>query len=498
MSNYRRRLLLANQTEENLYLYGNSVQDGTPTPDAPIDIMSVENPTIKVTGKNLIPFPYYSITKEVNGVTFTVNEDGTVIVNGTVSSVTQFNLYMGGDLLLPNVKYTLSGGDGNGSATTYDLRISDSKTTAYTCATNKTVSFSYADTSKIVIAIMVRSGAVLNNVVFKPMLNKGTEALPYEPYEEQFITIDKTTPFGKNLFKTTNYEKGTLNSTTGNMTANTAVRTYCLTTDYIYLKSGAYVLSNKTGANLRFICFYNANKEFKSATWTNRVKTFKFTVTEDCYVRIDVERDANVAIDNFDTFLTEYEFMINEGMNAFAFEPYIPPITSMRGIGDYKDKIYTKDGKVWFEQRSGYCETDANTTLHKNSTNGNVIQAYTATGFVDDSYSALGVETTKAANNPGLSTHFVYSHKAYARGQVDVILCSGTRLWFVSDNFENIDKWNTWIKENKVSIVYPLKNPIITEITGPLAEKILAIDKTKNIYFISENGIQGETEVIEE
>ena len=38
---------------QNLKLFGKSTQDGTPTPDAPVDIVSVENPTVSVCGKNL-------------------------------------------------------------------------------------------------------------------------------------------------------------------------------------------------------------------------------------------------------------------------------------------------------------------------------------------------------------------------------------------------------------------------------------------------------------
>ena len=38
---------------QDMMLYGKSIQDGTPTPDNPIEIQSVVNPTIKVIGKNL-------------------------------------------------------------------------------------------------------------------------------------------------------------------------------------------------------------------------------------------------------------------------------------------------------------------------------------------------------------------------------------------------------------------------------------------------------------
>ena len=56
-----------------LNLYGESVQDGTPTPDAPIDIVSVENPVVRVTGNNLF---------NIDAITHTINNgDGTLTVS---------------------------------------------------------------------------------------------------------------------------------------------------------------------------------------------------------------------------------------------------------------------------------------------------------------------------------------------------------------------------------------------------------------------------------
>lgn len=127
----------------------------------------------------------------------------------------------------------------------------------------------------------------------------------------------------KNLFKSTNYTKGTIKSADGSINTATNVTPFSLTTDYIYLKSGAYVVSNIDGANLRYVAFYSTDKEFKSATWIDKVKTFKFTITEDCYVRIDIERADNVAIDNFDTFCDEYKFMLETGTSATSYTPYV-------------------------------------------------------------------------------------------------------------------------------------------------------------------------------
>lgn len=46
---------------QGLKLFGKSTQDGTPTPDAPVDIVSVENPCVSVHGKNLLKIGQYSL-----------------------------------------------------------------------------------------------------------------------------------------------------------------------------------------------------------------------------------------------------------------------------------------------------------------------------------------------------------------------------------------------------------------------------------------------------
>ena len=45
---------------QNLKVFGKSTQDGTPTPDAPVDIVSVENPEVDVLNKNLVNLSCYS------------------------------------------------------------------------------------------------------------------------------------------------------------------------------------------------------------------------------------------------------------------------------------------------------------------------------------------------------------------------------------------------------------------------------------------------------
>ena len=69
--------------------YGRSTQDGTPTPDEPIDIASVGDGgvlEIKSCKKNLLKNT--TSNKNTNGITYIINENGTVVVDGDCTDQT--------------------------------------------------------------------------------------------------------------------------------------------------------------------------------------------------------------------------------------------------------------------------------------------------------------------------------------------------------------------------------------------------------------------------
>lgn len=126
------------------------------------------------TGKNLLPITDKDVT-QVNGVTFTKNGDGTCTVNGTASSVAWYRL--GSDFTVPAGTYTIS----DGTVSNNQSHFSDDNLTAgYNYSEKRTVTYDSEHIFKPYIRINV--GSVLNNVTFKPMLNLGSEALPFEPY----------------------------------------------------------------------------------------------------------------------------------------------------------------------------------------------------------------------------------------------------------------------------------------------------------------------------
>lgn len=148
----------------------------------------------------------------------------------------------------------------------------------------------------------------------------------------------------KNLFKTTNYSKNSLSSTTGEL-SGAGTSNFIVTTDYIPLSAGNFTVSylkgskNNDGAHLRYVCFYDEDKKFIRSVWTERKQPYKFTVKEnECFIRIDAERagvdggvgSSNNPILNADTFYQDYQFQLEYGATATAYTPYIEDLSAVK------------------------------------------------------------------------------------------------------------------------------------------------------------------------
>lgn len=175
------------------------------------DISPVEHTVkTKVSGKNLIPFGQGNYvagkTQTINGVTFTVNEDGSVTANGTATNGASFQLKPTGvnGYAKGTNTVTLSGCPEGGSSTTYCMRIKNDasaygNTDEY--GTGKVVGDFDLDGSSI--NCVVFGGATVNNITFYPQIELGDTATDYEPYIDP--TTVTVTGCGKNLFDISRY-----------------------------------------------------------------------------------------------------------------------------------------------------------------------------------------------------------------------------------------------------------------------------------------------------
>lgn len=174
---------IADSSEGGLLIHhidGASVQNGTPTPTSPVPIESV-SVKVKTQGKNLISYPYIHASGRVSqGITYTVNPDGSVTLNGTATGTSTFNFSGRGQ-----GESSLSFKDGksyriSGQPQTTGVRLlinyTNQSGSAQTLISSSTPTiFDYENVNPLynfAVYISIASGTVCENVVVKPMITE--------------------------------------------------------------------------------------------------------------------------------------------------------------------------------------------------------------------------------------------------------------------------------------------------------------------------------------
>ncbi len=220
------------------------------------DIIDNQNTFVKriegasVASANILPLPenWYT-SKTVNGVTFTINkETGEITVNGTASESGSFVFSPQIDITAGN--YIL---DSNiGSNLMSDLY----KDGAWNKSVSKSFTVEGSGSYKLTPYIIFSAGATFNNVVFRPYLQRGTTALPWnKPFKGlQMAKINKVVSVGHNLipypYKDKSFENRGLTFTvkddgtvTVNGTATAGVNFHVRQHDGFNIPSGKFTLS---------------------------------------------------------------------------------------------------------------------------------------------------------------------------------------------------------------------------------------------------------------
>lgn len=179
---------------------GYTLQDGTPTPDAPVDVLGLgNNGSVELTacGKNLLDVITVSDTK--NGLTITVNDDKSVTINGTATANTTIGIGTNETLRkrILNKEVIFSGSVG-GSYNNYLMQIwnYNSNNEFIYSADGDSVPFVFTNSdSDFNLVIYIWSGVTLDNVTFYPMIRlASTEDSTYEPYQGTVATIPIDSP----------------------------------------------------------------------------------------------------------------------------------------------------------------------------------------------------------------------------------------------------------------------------------------------------------------
>lgn len=185
-------------TSENIPNYEPYVGGSqSPSPDFPQPIEVVENKqNINVSGKNLLPYPYPENIKTMNGVTFTVQNDGSVLVNGTATAQANIKLF---GLQYQDTQKEFPAKYLYGGTNSVRLRALNNTNESYVVLATDAGNGAEIDMSthnKGYIELTVPNGTTVNNVLIKPMMLNSLDDTTYEPYQSKDYEIDL---HGKNL-----------------------------------------------------------------------------------------------------------------------------------------------------------------------------------------------------------------------------------------------------------------------------------------------------------
>ena len=243
-------------------------------------------------GKNKLPTATGN-AQTINGVTFTPQADGSVLVNGTAEAVVTYDLPVCTTWQWDGSSdYWISGCPSGGRSTTYGLRVDALDTSSYSGS-------DFGDGKKLTTVkgniknqnlnfrIVIRQGQTCNNLLFKPMLNAGLSAETYEPYSNicpiSGWSAVNVSVSGVNVWDE-EWEVGGYNGSNGNVWDVTD-RIRSKSTNYIAIKPST-TYYNKSTASIYFF-YYDKDKNYISYEAISNNITFT-TPTNAYYMRFFV------------------------------------------------------------------------------------------------------------------------------------------------------------------------------------------------------------------
>ena len=443
---------------------GKSVQDGTPTPSAPVPIQVVS-------GANYFK-GFADATTPVSstvGVSFTMDM-GVLYATGTATgtgyawqaNTTGYN--RAPKVLLPAGTYTVSETTG-----LFGVRMGKGPSNSYYDVAPKGESrtITLAEDTKLAFVPQVINGTVYNNSVPVIMISSGSEAQPYVPYGSLGLKVK-----GNNLLRlqasdsytlsylgiTWTVEDGVLyanGTASGASTAfNTTSTANCFTAGT--LAAGTYTAY--TSSNVAYLRVGTGASNTKLVVGSVGLPlTFTLNAATDVYI-IPTISNGNSA--NHEAV----NVMLNSGSTSLPYTPYVDSLTEiplaghvLASLPDGTKDILTVDasGHVTIAKRTGRITLDGT-----NKTATRVWQGSTTPLAGSDN-----VDSVVAAGGDLLSDRFIkttpttiWNGGAAYNGYCALNSDSADRLRFrLSDSSINtVALTNTWLQSNNSTFVYPL------------------------------------------
>lgn len=449
---------------------GNTTQDGTPTPSTPVPVETVTGrQTVTVAGKNILDYMTYFRSGTYNGITATLNDDGSITISGKPTSnyVQIVSVHDITDLLEDGATYSLSSnGHDRRLIGQFQRRPKNGGGTQYidTITGDKTVTIDKSNNNYSIGVMTVTTTDWGNDpltITRTFQFEKGS-VTSFEPFEGQAHEIN----LGKNLIEprmpTWTYNGVTCtNNGDGSFTLNgtaTATATWRIEQstanghDHLRTLNGTYTLSCKgiqTGVSL-IVTQFDVWQTIGRVQNNETPSTFTSNLN-DTLVYIAVTNGTTV------NNVTVYP-QLEKGSIASSYSPHFEPIELCKMVGastTWQDRIYKENGKWWLHKEIGRELYDGSADEDWQYSQADQWHRYSVT--------ATG---SNSANwrTPCLSDHFTFLSGGHALG--GSMIYGGRFFCYPDQSITTTSAFTTWLASNNVTVYYPLTTPTTTEITN--------------------------------
>ena len=427
--------------------------------------------------RNLLQ-PVY-ITQTINGVTFTVNDDGSVTINGTATSRAQYSItrttasrpqvFAGQTFTLFNVEGADQSFYSYAMSVEQDIRLGSS---------SKTFTMTQDDTLYISIAVL--AGKTVNNVTVYPQLELGSVATAYEPYKSVLPITGRESvaveACGKNLLDFREWKNEMQNGVTitnnGDGTVTVSGSPSASSgSDHVFTYSLGDLLCPADGKTYTTNTLMRVDKRDGSKEYYGVNTSYTFSADVDSGISYYLQKSAQDYVDG-ETFTP----MVNLGDVMAEYEPYrsmgggtVTPTEPLYGLPGAEDTVEVSvDGDVLVTRRTAVLELDGTET--------NMSVVHTSTGYdrlnIVPPKAAKVVATADTLGNVRCS-HYetVTTGTQWSKGVEGIGVETTGQIIILDAGLATLDAWKSYLAAQAsagtpVTIVYELAAPETEALTA--------------------------------
>lgn len=445
---------------------------------------------------NLIPFPYYYKDEyEGSGIKIKINEDGTVVVNGTCTS--SINWQITANIPIPAGKYFMSGCPIGGSSSTYRIFAylnHSNGTTIYPNDFGEGIAINAEEGDTIMVCLAFAKGATMNNVVFQPMVNKGDSALPFERYYEGVrsakVTAIEVAGANKAFIpdaKVSGSGQGYSYSEIGNIEVPSG--TYTLSADYVHLGSQQGMISIREYGGSTTLC---PNALISPGTRGKVQATFTIPHGMEGF-RLYVYSNASGV--SATTSLEVSRFMLASGEVALPYYPHRMPYTfdiptevqELDGYGEGAGKasngiVWSEDG-IAFEKRCKKITLTNDMAIYRDIYAPNFRFGFT----ISDKAPSVGFVGNMVSNIAVLADPITTptTAKEYSIAGSN----SGGAVYVIVPNITSTTDAIAYLNAHPIELWYETTDPETTDISDLITtDNLIEVEGGGTLTFVNEHG----------